>query len=113
MQSVGMMIASAKHYLANEQEIQRTRISSEVDIRTLHEIYLPPFKASVEAGVGSVMCSYNKINGIYACENSDTQNDILKGELGFKGWIVSDWNATHSTIESALGGLDMEMPVGV
>ncbi len=113
IQSVGMMIASAKHYLANEQEIQRTRISSEVDIRTLHEIYLPPFKASVEAGVGSVMCSYNKINGIYACENSDTQNDILKGELGFKGWIVSDWNATHSTIESALGGLDMEMPVGV
>ncbi len=111
IQSTGL-IAVAKHYIANEQETQRTSASSEIDPRTLREIYLPPFKAAVEAGVGSVMCSYNKVNGVYACEDPIIQNDILKGELGFSGWIMSDWNATHSTIESALGGLDMEMPGG-
>lgn len=112
IQSTGV-IATAKHYIANEQEAQRTTISSEIDVRTLHEIYLPPFEASVQAGVGSVMCSYNLINGIYACENPDMQNTILKDELGFSGWIMSDWGATHSIVESALGGLDMEMPSGV
>jgi beta-glucosidase len=112
IQSVGV-IATAKHYIANEQEYQRTVFSSEIDLRTLHEIYLPPFKASVDAGVGAIMCSYNKINGIYACENPDTQNTILKDELGFKGWIMSDWGATHSTAASALGGMDMEMPSGI
>lgn len=112
IQSMGV-IATAKHYIANEQEYQRTTISSEIDVRTLHEIYLPPFAASVQAGVGSIMCSYNLINGIYACENPDTQNTILKEELGFTGWIMSDWGATHSLTESALGGLDMEMPSGI
>lgn len=112
IQSAGV-IAVAKHYIGNEQEILRGSISSEMDMRTLHEIYLPPFKAAVEAGVGAVMCAYNRVNGVYACENPITQNDILKGELGFTGWIMSDWGATHSTVESIAGGLDMEMPGGV
>ena len=106
------VIATAKHYIDNDQETQRTTISSEIDVRTQHEIYLPPFKASVDAGVGAIMCSYNLVNGIYACENPDTQNTILKDELGFTGWIMSDWGATHSLVDSALGGLDMEMPGG-
>ncbi len=112
IQSTGV-IATAKHYIDNEQEFQRTTISSEIDVRTQHEIYLPPFKASVDAGVGAVMCSYNLVNGIYACENPDVQNDILKAELGFDGWIMSDWGATHSIVASANGGLDMEMPTGI
>jgi beta-glucosidase len=112
IQSTGV-IATAKHYLDNDQEYQRMTISSEIDDRTQHEIYLPPFKAAVEAGVGSIMCSYNRINGIYACENPDLQNKILKGELGFDGWIMSDWGATHSVAASAEGGLDMEMPTGI
>jgi len=112
IQSTGV-IATAKHFIDNDQETRRMTISSEIDIRTQHEIYLPPFKASVDAGVGAIMCSYNLVNGIYACENPDTQNTILKGELGFSGWIMSDWGGTHSSIESALGGLDMEMPGGV
>ena len=111
IQSTGL-IAVAKHFIGNEQEYQRMAFSSEMDIRTQHEIYLPPFKAAVDAGVGAIMCSYNLVNGVYACENSDTQNTMLKGELGFTGWIMSDWGATHSTIASALGGLDMEMPGG-
>ncbi len=112
IQSTGV-IATAKHYIDNDQEYQRNTISSEIDTRTQHEIYLPPFKAAVEAGVGAIMCSYNRINGIYACENPDTQNTLLKGELGFRGWIMSDWGATHSLAASALGGLDMEMPTGI
>ncbi len=111
IQSMGL-IAVAKHYINNEQEFQRTEGSSEIDLRTQHEIYLPPFVASIEAGVGAFMCSYNKVNGVYACENPEMQNELLKDELGFDGWIMSDWNATHSTVGSALGGLDMEMPGG-
>jgi beta-glucosidase len=111
IQSTGL-IAVAKHYINNEQEFQRTEASSEIDLRTQHEIYLPPFVASIEAGVGAFMCSYNKVNGVYACENPQMQNDLLKDELGFDGWSMSDWNATHSTVASALGGLDMEMPGG-
>lgn len=104
------IIATAKHYINNEQEIERNFVSADIDARTLHEIYLPPFKASVQAGVGSIMCAYNKINGVYACENETTQNKWLKRELGFQGWIMSDWWATHSTVASANNGLDMEQP---
>ncbi len=112
IQSQGV-IATAKHYIDNDQEYRRDSISADIDDRTQHEIYLPPFKASVQAGVGAVMCAYNRINGYYACENAVTQNSLLKGELGFAGWIMSDWGATHSTIPSANNGLDMEMPNGV
>ncbi len=83
--------------------------SSNVDDRTQHEIYVAPFLRSVMAGVTSVMCSYNLVNGTYACENNNTINGILKDELGFQGFVMSDWSAQHSTI-SAMTGLDMTMP---
>ena len=83
--------------------------SSNVDDRTQHEIYVAPFLRSVMAGVTSVMCSYNMVNGTYACENDHTINGILTNELGFQGFVMSDWTAQHSTI-SAMAGLDMTMP---
>ncbi|GAA5804054.1 hypothetical protein HPULCUR_009540 [Helicostylum pulchrum] len=104
------VICSVKHFLLNEQELNRMNSSTEADSRTMHEIYLWPFARSVEAGVGSVMCSYNEIDGTYACENDHMLNTVLKGELGFKGFVMSDWGATHSTVASANGGLDMTMP---
>ncbi|KAH9988725.1 glycoside hydrolase superfamily [Russula vinacea] len=108
MQSAGVQ-ACAKHYINNEQENQRSMESSNVDDRTQHEIYVAPFLRSVMAGLTSVMCSYNLINGTYACENNHTLNGILKNELGFQGFVLSDWSATHSTM-SAMTGLDMTMP---
>ena len=83
--------------------------SSNVDDRTEHEIYAVPFLHSVMAGVASVMCSYNLVNGRYACENNRTLNGILKSEFGFQGFVMSDWSATTSTL-SAIAGLDMTMP---
>lgn len=103
------VIACAKHFLLNEQELHRFISSSEVDSRTLHEIYLWPFARSIEAGIGAIMCSYNMVNGTYACENNDLINTILKEELGFRGFVVSDWTATKST-SAANKGLDMNMP---
>ncbi|KAF9007054.1 glycoside hydrolase family 3 protein [Cyathus striatus] len=99
----------AKHLVNNEQEHRRTQESSEVDDRTEHEIYTHPFLRSVMAGVASMMCSYNLINGTFACENERIMNDIIKFEYGFQGFIMSDWQATESTI-SAMTGLDMTMP---
>ncbi|THU83353.1 glycoside hydrolase family 3 protein [Dendrothele bispora CBS 962.96] len=100
----------AKHYIGNEQEHKRTSTSSFIEDRTIHEIYAHPFMRSVMAGVASVMCSYNLINQTYACENDKTQNDILKREFGFRGYIMSDWQATMSTYGSVFSGLDMTMP---
>ncbi|PSR70416.1 hypothetical protein PHLCEN_2v13667 [Hermanssonia centrifuga] len=108
MQSSGIQ-ACAKHYINNEQEHKRTQESSNVDDRTQHEIYAHPFMRSVQAGVASVMCSYNLVNDTYACENNKTLNDILKREYAFQGYIMSDWSAQHSTM-SAVAGLDMTMP---
>ncbi|KAG1440551.1 hypothetical protein G6F56_011871 [Rhizopus delemar] len=93
IQSQGV-IATAKHYLLNDQELNRKTGSSDVDERSLHEIYLWPFARAVEAGVGSIMCSYNRANGTYACENEYLLNTVLKGELGFKGFVHSDWAGT-------------------
>ncbi|KAK7528475.1 beta-glucosidase 1 precursor [Phyllosticta citriasiana] len=112
------VIATAKHYVGNEQEHFRqsfewgtpNAISSNIDDRTLHEIYAWPFADSVRAGVGSVMCSYNQVNNSYACQNSRLLNGILKDELGFQGFIQSDWLAQRSGVASALAGLDMSMP---
>lgn len=109
MQSSGVQ-ATAKHFIANEQELNRETMSSNVDDRTLHELYLWPFADAVNANVASIMCSYNKINGTWACENDRIMNQILKGELGFKGFVMTDWNAQHTTVESANTGLDMTMP---
>jgi len=75
-----------------------------------HELYVWPFAEAVRAGTGSIMCSYNQINNSYACQNSYLQNYILKNELGFQGFIMSDWSAQHAGVATALAGLDMTMP---
>jgi beta-glucosidase len=103
--------ASLKHYAANNQEERRMDVSVEVDERTLREIYLSAFEAVVKAtNPWTVMASYNKLRGTYASANSHLLQDILKGEWGYDGVIVSDWGAVHSTEPTANGGLDLEMP---
>ncbi|OXC81956.1 beta-glucosidase [Cryptococcus neoformans] len=102
--------ACVKHYVANEQERNRTTESSNIDDRTLREIYTHPFLRAVQADVASVMCSYNLINGSWACENPKTLNGILKTDFGFQGYVMSDWGAQHSGVVSANNGLDMSMP---
>ncbi|EME80364.1 glycoside hydrolase family 3 protein [Pseudocercospora fijiensis CIRAD86] len=114
------VIASVKHFIAYEQETNRNPFSNDdgtvlatsanVDDRTMHECYLWPFQEAVLAGVGSVMCSYQRINNTYGCENSKTINGLLKGELNFQGFVVSDWAAQHSDLATANAGLDMAMP---
>ena len=107
-------IAEAKHFVGNEQEANRFALNDIIDERTLREIYLPPFEASVKQGkVGAVMCAYPQINGQYNCENGSLLNQILKGEWGFRGLVTSDFGATHSTVASANNGLDLEMPSGI
>ena len=107
------VIATAKHYAANNQEFERTTIDEKVDERTLREIYLPAFHAAVrEAGVLSVMSAYNKLNGLWCSENPWLLTDVLKKEWGFRGFVVSDWGAVHSTVPTANAGLDIEMPQG-
>lgn len=102
---------SIKHYVCNNSEFQRMSISSEVRERALREIYLPAFKAAVEeADPWTVMASYNKINGIFATENYYLLNEILKEEWGYKGFVVSDWTAVHSTVPVGKVGMDLEMP---
>lgn len=81
-----------------------------VDDKTIHELYLWPFQDAVKAGAGAVMCSYNQINNSYGCQNSKTLNGLLKGELDFQGFVVTDWSAQHTGITSAEAGLDMVMP---
>jgi beta-glucosidase len=105
-------MASTKHFAVNNQETERMTINARVGERALHEIYLPAFAASVRAGTLSVMAAYNKINGFYAAENDYLLNQVLKKNWGFTGFVVSDWGATHSTVESANNGLDVEMPSG-
>ena len=112
VQSQGVM-ACIKHYAANNQEWDRHHASSDVDERTLHEIYLPAFRAAVEeAGVGSLMASYNLINTVHATENKYLNIDVLRKMWGFEGILMSDWTATYSAINAANGGLDLEMPKG-
>ena len=104
------VIATVKHYVANSQETTRTTDSSDIDDRTLHELYLPQYQAAIQqGGAGAVMCSYNRINSVYACENPDTLTTALRDEMGFSGFVMSDWGATHSTVNAAKAGLDMEM----
>ncbi|KAI9272630.1 glycoside hydrolase superfamily [Phascolomyces articulosus] len=110
-QSQGV-IATVKHYTANNQETYRKHMSSNIDERTLHELYLWPFQRAVEAEVGAIMCGYNKVNDVYACENEELLTHDLREEMGFKGWVMSDWGATHSTAKAANAGLDMEMNLG-
>jgi beta-glucosidase len=105
------VIATAKHFAGNNSEFARTTLSSDIDERTLREIYLPAFEASVkEANVGAVMDAYNLVNGVYMTQNNRLNNEILKKEWGFNGILMSDWGATHDGLEAAKGGLDLEMP---
>lgn len=102
---------SIKHFLANNQETRRMTVSSEVDERTLREIYLAAFEGVVKKQrPWTVMCSYNKINGIYAAENKKYLTDVLRGEWGFDGYVVSDWGAVNNRVADLQAGLDLEMP---
>ncbi len=102
--------ACIKHFVCNDSEFERRSISSEVSERALREIYLRPFQIAIrEARPWAVMSSYNRINGTYASENDYTLLDILKGEWGFDGLVMSDWFGTYSP-QAARGGLDLEMP---
>lgn len=106
-QGVGACI---KHFVCNDSEFERYSISSEIAERPLHEIYLEPFRIALKkAKPWAVMSSYNKVNGVYASENKHTLLDILKGEWGFDGIVMSDWFGTYSRA-AANGGLDLEMP---
>ncbi|KAK7415694.1 hypothetical protein QQX98_005729 [Neonectria punicea] len=120
--------ATAKHFIGNEQETQRNptydtngtvtdviqeALSANIDDRTMHELYLWPFANAVKANCASFMCSYQRLNGSYACENSKALNGLLKEELGFQGYVMSDWGGTHSGLASIEGGLDMNMPGGI
>ncbi len=106
-------IADANMYVTMNQEDNRFKEDSRVDERTLHEIYLPPFAAAVrDAHVGTFMCAYVRTNGVYSCESDYLLNEVLRKQLRFDGWVMSDWGATHSTVESVDHGLDQEMPDG-
>lgn len=110
VQSQGV-IATVKHYALNDQEFNRHNASSDVDERTLREIYLPAFEAAVTKGhVDAVMNSYNLVNGVHATQNEFLNLKILKGDWGFKGILMSDWDATYDGPAAANNGLDLEMP---
>lgn len=112
VQSEGV-IATIKHFAANNQEWDRHHVSSEVDERTLQEVYFAPFRKAVkEAHVGAVMNSYNLLNGVHASENRWLNIDILRDTWGFKGILMSDWVSVYSTVGAANHGLDLEMPTG-
>lgn len=102
---------SIKHFLANNQETRRMSSSSEIDERTLREIYLAAFEgAIVKQKPWTVMCSYNKINGVFAAENKTYLTDVLRNEWGFDGYVMSDWGAVNDRVKDLAAGLDLEMP---
>ncbi|RSL40366.1 hypothetical protein CEP54_016139 [Fusarium duplospermum] len=116
------VIASLKHFVGNEQETRRSTntgidqtvfaedilqaVSVNVDDKTLHELYLWPFVDALEGGVANIMCSYNRLNNSYACQNSHLLNGILKTELGFQGFVLTDWGAQHAGVANAEAGMD-------
>lgn len=110
IQSQGV-IATVKHYMANNQETDRMTVSADVDERTLHEIYGKPFDLAVrESRPGSVMCSYNRVNTVYACSNEHALSTMLRSRFGFDGYVVSDYPSTHRTSDLA-AGLNVELPL--
>ncbi|WP_246246591.1 glycoside hydrolase family 3 C-terminal domain-containing protein [Paenibacillus lemnae] len=105
------VLATAKHYILNNQETERFSTNAVASERTIQEVYARPFAEVVEkAGLASAMCSFNQVNGTYACENQEMMTDILKKQFGFKGFIMSDYGANLSTAKSANAGLDLETP---
>jgi beta-glucosidase len=107
------VIASVKHFAANNEEFERHRIDEKIDERALNEIYFPTFKAAVQqADVWAVMSAYNKVNGTYCAENPYLLKDVLKKQWGFKGFVISDWGSTYSTAATVNAGMDLEMPGG-
>src|SRR4051794_3670723 len=105
--------ATVKHYALNDQETNRMTDSSDADERTMQEIHLPAYEAAVKQGhVASVMCSYNRINGYYGCEQPYLLTKVLKKQFHFPGWVMSDWGGTHSTVAAANAGLDQEQTIG-
>jgi beta-glucosidase len=107
------VIATVKHFAANNQEFERHRIDETIDRRTLEEIYMPAFRAAVkEAGVWAVMNAYNKVNGQYCAENASLLKETLKKGWGFQGFVISDWGSTYSTAPTLSAGMDLEMPGG-
>jgi beta-glucosidase len=105
------LITDVKHFAVNDQDDGRTTVNSVIDKRAMRETDLLTFQIALrDSGAGAVMCSYNRINGTYACENEYTLGQVLKKDFGFKGFVVSDWGATESTVKAALAGLDVEMP---
>ena len=110
IQSQGV-IATPKHFLANNQEVDRTTIDEIIDDRTVHEIYLPAFEAAVKQGhAGSVMCAKNQVNDSFSCEQQALTQGVLKDDWGFGGFVVSDFSSCHDTVRCAAGGMDLELP---
>src|SRR3984957_17339240 len=102
---------SVKHFAANNQEFERMATNSNLDERTLHEVYLPAFEIAVkQSQPWSVMAAYNPVNGIHAAENGLLLNEILRSQWGFRGFVVSDWGAVHDRVKGVKGGLNLEMP---
>lgn len=109
MQSQGVA-ACPKHFVANDAEAHRTTVNCIVDERTLREVYLLPFEAVARGGAWSMMAAYNRVNGVHCTENADLIGGVLRGEWGWEGVLMSDWQATHDTVAGATAGLDLEMP---
>ena len=106
------IIANAKHFINNEIENDRKGVSANVNERVRFELYYPPFQAAIKAGVLSVMCSYNRVNEVHACQNADTLSH-LRDIMGFSGWVMTDWLAQPDTVASVHAGVDQEMPLGL
>jgi beta-glucosidase len=103
------LIATIKHFVLNNQEHERRNVNVDVDEQTLHEIYLPAFEGAIRGGAGAVMCSYNRVRGAWACDSREVLTEMLRDQLGFAGWVMTDWGATH-TLDALAAGLDQEMP---
>lgn len=107
------VIGDVKHFAVNDQETGRMIANAVIGVRALRETDLLAFQIAVQqARPGMVMCAYNLVNGVYSCQNGYLLDRVLKKDWGFKGWVISDWGATHSTVRAALAGLDMQMPDG-
>ncbi|WP_199747097.1 beta-glucosidase family protein [Aerolutibacter ruishenii] len=106
------LIAVAKHYVGNEQETNRMSVRERIDPQVLHEMYLLPFEMTIKDGeAGAVMCSYNALNGAFACENEEMLTNVLRRQWGFQGYVQSDFFAAKSTAKAMRAGLDHEMPL--